>query len=85
MLQVENLPKDERMRLCQEEEGPLSSPVYSFSQRYKESYELELDHFLSVVLDPTLPLKVNKEDVLLSSEIAEACEKSFKEGIMVAM
>ena len=84
MLKVGNPPKNERIRLCQEE-GPFSSPIYSFTQRYKESYELELDHFLSVVLDPTLPMKVNKEDVLLSSEIAEACKRSFKEGIMVAM
>ena len=62
-----------------------TASVYSFPQRYKESYEIELEHFLSVVLDPTLQVSVTKEDVLLSNDVADACERSLKEGKMVVM
>lgn len=84
MLQVENIPKDPTS--CLSREGG-SSPtlIHSFVGRYKEAYELELDHFLSAVLDPALPVRVTREEVLLSSEVADACERSIKEGKMVAI
>ena len=39
---------------------------------------MELDHFVSVVLDPSVPLMFTKEEVLLSSEVADACKTSGK-------
>jgi len=35
--------------------GELSSHIlHSFPERYKEAYELELDHFVTVILDPSV-------------------------------
>ena len=84
MLQVENIPKDPTTTLTQDgKASPLL--LHSFPQRYKEAYEMELDHFVSVVLDPSVPLMITKEEVLLSSEVADACERSLKEGKMITI
>ena len=57
----------------------------SFPTRYQAAYKLELDHFIESVLDSSKPLLINRDDVLLSSRVANACEKSYKEGRMVAL
>ncbi len=82
MLQVENIPKDSV--LCSGKEGGASSMLhYSFPQRYRDAYIKELDTFIGIVQDPTLPCPVTKEDVLLSTRVAVACEISLKEGRVV--
>ena len=83
ILQVENIQKDPTTTLTQD--GKASPLLQSFSQRYKEAYEMEVDHFVSVVLDPSVPLMITKEEVLLSSEVADACERSLKEGKMITI
>ena len=84
MLQVRNVQEDFTVSLTQEGES-LSRLLHSFPERYKEAYELEMDHFVTVILDPSVPLKVTQEEVLLSSEIANACERSLKEGKTVSI
>lgn len=54
--------------------------------RFKEAYEREMDHFLDLILDPaTTKCAVSQDDVLLSTRIANACERSQKEGRMVQL
>ena len=65
----------------------ITSSVYqhSFPERYRQAYREELNHFIDVVLDPSVPLRVTKEQTLLASRIADACERSAKEGRMVEL
>ena len=66
------------------QDGILSMPYHQwFPERYKQAYREELDHFVDVMLDPSIPLSVTKEQTLLATRIAEACEISAKEGRMV--
>ncbi len=82
MLQVLNVP--EKPVICFDGVGSSMPPLqYSFPQRYKDAYLQEMECFLSSVLDPSIPIPVTKRSVLLCSRIAEACEKSLKEGKMV--
>ena len=84
MLRVENIHKNP---VQEANRDGVTSAVYqhSFPDRYKQAYVEELDHFIDVVLDPSVPICVTKEQTLLASRITEACEKSAKEGRMVAM
>ena len=44
-----------------------------------------MDHFVGLVLDPSKPCAVSKEHVLLCTRIANACERSQKEGKIVGL
>ena len=82
MLQVVNVPIDPVLKF--DKEGGGSPPfLHSFSDRYREAYLQEMETFLSLVLDPSLPCPVRKEEVVLSARIADACETSLKEGRVV--
>lgn len=66
--------------------GSTATPMlYSFPQRYELAYKKELDHFVDCVLDPSKPVLVKRSETLLSSRVADACERSFKEGKMVSL
>ncbi len=81
MLQVLNVP--EKPVICFDGVGSSMPPLqYSFPQR---AYLQEMECFLSSVLDPSIPIPVTKRIVLLCSRIAEACERSLKEGKMVTL
>ena len=68
------------------QDGIQSMPYHrSFPDHYKQAYLEELDHFIDVMLDPSIPLSVTKEQTLLVTRIAEACERSAKEGRMVGL
>lgn len=82
MLRVENIHKDP-VQTANCDGVTTSTYLHSFPDRYKQAYHEELNHFIDVVLDPSVPLRVTKEQTLLSSRIAEACEISAKEGRMV--
>ena len=84
MLQVHNILKEPVTSYVQ---SGVSCPTFqhSFPQRYKESYISELRHFISVVRDPIIPLYVTKEEVLLVSQITDACECSLKEERLVTL
>ena len=82
MLQVENIHKDP-VESSSGNGVTSSTYLHSFPERYKQAYDGELNHFIDVILDPSIPLSVTKEQTLLSSRIAEACEISAKEGRMV--
>lgn len=82
MLRVENVHKDP-VQSANSDGVTSSTYLHSFPERYKQAYREELNHFVDVVLDPSIPLCVTKEQTLLSSRIAEACEISAKEGRMV--
>lgn len=84
MLQVENIPKNSVKRFDQSG-GSTPQLQYSFPQRYEEAYLREMDAFLSIVSDPILPCPVTKQDVLLSGRVADACERSLKEGRTVTL
>ncbi len=62
-----------------------SNTHYSFPQRYEMAYRKELDLFISSVLDPTKELLVTRNDILLSLRVADACDRSNKEGRMVGL
>ena len=49
------------------------------------AYEREMDHFVDLVLDPSKPCLVTRDDVVLCTRIANACEQSQKEGKMVEL
>ena len=53
--------------------------------RFKVAYEREMDHFVDLVLDPTKQCLVKKDEVILVSRIANACDRSLKEGKMVEL
>ena len=44
-----------------------------------------MDHFVDLVLDPTKQCLVKKDEVILISRIANACDRSLKEGKMVEL
>lgn len=84
MLQVENIP--EKPVKSFSEAGGTTPPLhFSFPQRYEQAYLIEMDLFLDVVTDPSLPCPVTKESVLLAGRVADACEKSLKEGCVVTL
>ena len=65
--------------------GTMVSPApYSFPQRYEQAYMLELEHFVDVIGDPHKTLKVQKRDTLRATQLAEACETSYKTGKAVS-
>jgi myo-inositol 2-dehydrogenase/D-chiro-inositol 1-dehydrogenase len=67
-------------------DGIRSMPYHhSFPERYRQAYLEELDHFIDVMLDPSILLSVTKEQTLLATRIAEACGRSAKEGRMVGL
>lgn len=85
MIQVGDVPIDS-VKTYDKDGGMSSALQYSFPQRYKEAYLKEMDTFLSIVRDPASSLRpVSKEDVLLCSRVADACEVSLKEGKMVTL
>jgi myo-inositol 2-dehydrogenase/D-chiro-inositol 1-dehydrogenase len=84
MIQVGNIVEDS-VKSFDKEGGESSRYQHSFPQRYREAYVKEMEAFVAIVRDPTLPNPVTREAVLLSSRIAEACERSFKEGKMVSL
>ena len=84
MLVCENVRED--TNLMYNNDGCTASPVqFSFPQRFKEAYQRELDHFVDLVLDPSKPCAVTKEEVLLCARVANACERSQKEGRIVGL
>ena len=67
------------------EPGTMVSPApYSFPQRYKHAYMLELEHFLDLIVDPQKTMKVQKRDTLRATQLAIACEMSYKTGLPVS-
>ena len=44
-----------------------------------------MDHFVDMVLDPSIKCAVNKNDVVLCTRVANACERAHKEGRMVEL
>jgi len=67
------------------EPGTMISPApYSFPQRYEQAYMLELEHFIDLICDPNKTMKVQKRDTLRATQLAEACEVSYKTGQAVS-
>ncbi|EDO37815.1 predicted protein [Nematostella vectensis] len=56
--------------------------LFSFPQRYAESYFNQLNHFIDVVKGQA-EMEVKKENVMLACKIASACEHSYKTGTVV--
>ena len=84
MLVCENVTEDPVT--CYSQDGVTSAKVvYSFPQRYEKAYRRELDEFIDVIRDPSLSLKVQRKDTLLTTRVANACEKSAQEGRMVPL
>eukprot|EP00118_Oscarella_pearsei_P009569 m.55615 g.55615 ORF g.55615 m.55615 type:complete len:200 (+) comp34493_c0_seq1:421-1020(+) len=60
--------------------GQCTDPILSsFTQRYKEAYERELDHFVDVLLKED-ELKLTKRDAVRAIKIAEVCQESYTTG-----
>ena len=84
MLICENPRKDSVV--CYNNQGTTASNThYSFPQRYEVAYRRELDFFIDSVLDPTKKLLVTRDDIVLSLRIANACDRSMREGRMVGL
>ena len=56
----------------------------SFPQRYAESYNLEMHHFINTIKKKEV-LSVSTDDVLRSCHVVEAIEKSFRSGNPVSL
>ena len=66
--------------------GVTTKPLlYSFPQRYEQAYKLEMNHFIKILQDPSIPACVTREQTLLASQVAEACEVSVREGRAVEL
>lgn len=83
MLQCSNPPTD-NVLIMTEPATMISPAPYSFPQRYEQAYMLELDHFIDVVCDPQKTMRVQKRDTLRATQLAEACEASYKTGEAVS-
>ena len=59
-------------------------PKYSYSQRYADSFALEMSHFIDVVKKKE-NLGVSKQDVLRSWHVVDAIERSFHSGNPVTL
>lgn len=60
--------------------GSSQPPIkFSFPQRYSEAFDLEMNHFIDVMNNKEVS-EVSKQDVLRSSYVIDAIEKSFKTG-----
>ena len=57
---------------------------YSFPQRYREAYTMEIEHFLNVIDKKRTP-QVTMEDCVLSIKIANACSISQEQGNPVSL
>ena len=79
MLQCNNPPTDS-VSVMTEVASMISPAIYAFSQRYEQAYMLELDHFIDVVCDPHKTMMVQKRDALRATQLAKACETSYKTG-----
>ncbi|XP_076274134.1 inositol 2-dehydrogenase-like [Rhynchophorus ferrugineus] len=65
------------------EKGVSKVPIdYSFASRFKEAYEMEIEHFVEV-LDGTTELRVTENTNLAVSKIATALEESARSGKIV--
>src|SRR5919198_6266205 len=53
--------------------------VHDFTERYRDAYALELEHFAAAIRDGRPPA-VTGEDALAAFVLARACERSFREG-----
>ncbi len=51
--------------------------IHSFPTRYAEAYHNEMMHFLDVLNDRSITLKVTKEDAERATKLASACIASF--------
>ncbi len=79
MLRVENISEDSVS--LSDNGGVTTTPfLFSFPQRYEAAYRLELDHFITLLRDPTQPSCVTREQTLLVTRVADACEVSLREG-----
>ncbi|PIK43905.1 hypothetical protein BSL78_19235 [Apostichopus japonicus] len=68
------------------ESGACKNPIeVSFLQRYGEAYELELQHFINVVLGIEKEILVKKEEVIQICQITSACEESYRTGKPIFM
>ena len=56
----------------------------SFQERYSESYENELTHFLNVIQKKET-IKVSMDDCLNCLRVVEACEESFKTSSKISV
>ena len=56
----------------------MQSPyVYSFPTRYAEAYHNEMMHFVDALNDPSIAIKISKEDAERATRLADACISSF--------
>ncbi|XP_077998521.1 inositol 2-dehydrogenase-like isoform X2 [Glandiceps talaboti] len=61
--------------------GAVGEPIHhSFAQRYDQSYQQELDHFIDVTTGVVSTCEVNCKDTIQASLIAEACQQSCRLG-----
>ncbi len=82
MLQVENRPRTHTVRCA---EAGIAHPTVnpSFPTRYRDAYRAEFECFLDCVRG-THPVPITHEHVRRSHAVADAAERSFREGRPVA-
>lgn len=82
-LQVDNVPVANVRQLGAH--GGRDEPFfYSFAERYAEAYRAELDHFADV-LDGSAAPATGPRDSLRALRLADAAERSMKEGMPIAL
>jgi myo-inositol 2-dehydrogenase/D-chiro-inositol 1-dehydrogenase len=85
VLLCENVHEDPCLHYSSSSGSSASLIQYSFAERFKVAYEREMDHFVDLILDPSTECAVSRDDVLLSTRIANACDRSQREGRMVEL
>jgi len=59
--------------------------LYSFPQRYREAYAIELDHFVDLCLGVTDKIAYTAEDLHNLTKVLDACVESAKTGQVVTV
>lgn len=83
MITVDNQRPTPGLTVRRGVQSTMQAPMYySFSSRYKEGYEREMEHFVDVALGMT-EMSITSKQTMAVSKIATACEESAKTGKFV--
>eukprot|EP01122_Echinamoeba_exundans_P018033 TRINITY_DN9957_c1_g1_i1.p1 TRINITY_DN9957_c1_g1~~TRINITY_DN9957_c1_g1_i1.p1 ORF type:complete len:346 (+),score=109.82 TRINITY_DN9957_c1_g1_i1:352-1389(+) len=78
---VEALNRPRTSFVLSNEKGFQSDPIsWSFTDRYPDAYKGEVVHFIEILANPGMAMRVNHADVRNTSIIADAAEESARTG-----
>ncbi|XP_041480248.1 inositol 2-dehydrogenase-like isoform X1 [Lytechinus variegatus] len=79
MLQIGNMRPTEVT--VHKSDGATLDPVqYFFAERYAESYQLEMTHFIDIVKGEVNSMEVTMEDTIRATRLCDICSESFRKN-----